>query len=175
MGIQDFLCPSTISSYDIVFAESNQAKYPINYIFYEIQLIMARIKLYTILFMAVVILNGCVVYHLAVPQGNEVTQDQVDKLRPGLTKAQVQYLLGSALLQDPFHATRWDYVYSHTVNGKIKAEKKLTVYFEGDQLVRWEGEVLPMSERARLRAENEAAVANQMAARASDASATAHP
>jgi outer membrane protein assembly factor BamE len=140
-------------------------------IFYEIKLIMARVKLSIILLLTAFILNGCIVYHLDIPQGNEITQDQVDKLRPGLTKAQVQYLLGSSLLRDPFHANRWDYVYLATVNGTVKTEKKFTVFFDGDQLVRWEGEVLPLSERARLRAESDAAVASQIASRVQDTSA----
>jgi outer membrane protein assembly factor BamE len=126
---------------------------------------MARIKLSIILLLSTIILNGCIIYHLDIPQGNEITQDQVEKLRPGLTKAQVQYLLGSSLLRDPFHANRWDYVYLASVKGQVKVEKKFTVFFEGDHLVRWEGEVLPLSERARLRAENEASVASPIAAK----------
>lgn len=113
-----------------------------------------RIKLYTILAMMVTLLNGCLVYSLDVPQGNEVTQDKVDKLRAGLTKSQVQYLLGASLLQDPFHANRWDYIYTDVRKGKIKQEKRFTVFFEGDRLVRWEGDVLPTPENGRLRSEN---------------------
>ena len=131
---------------------------------------MARIKLSLIVLLTAFVLNGCIVYHLEIPQGNQITQDQVDKLRPGLTKAQVQYLLGTSLLQDTFDASRLDYVYLAAINCEVKAEKKFTVFFEGDQLIRWEGDVLPMSERARLRVENEAAAASQMAAKVQDSS-----
>lgn len=106
---------------------------------------MTRIKLYTILTMMVALLNGCVVYSLDISQGNQVTQDKVDKLQVGLTKTQVKYLLGACLLQDPFHADRWDYLYSDVRKGKIKQEKRFTVFFENDRLVRWEGDVLPAS------------------------------
>lgn len=114
---------------------------------------MTRIKLYTILTMMVTLLNGCVVYYLDVPQGNEITQGKVNKLQVGLTKPQVQYLLGTSLLQDPFHANRWDYVYADIRKGKIKQEKRFTVFFENDRLVRWEGDVLPMPENRPLRTE----------------------
>lgn len=112
------------------------------------------------LLISVVLLNACIVYHLDVPQGNEVTQDKVAKLRQGLTKAQVQYLLGTALLQDSFHPDRWDYVYLDVVNDKIKQEKRFTVFFENDRLLKWEGDVLPISEAARLRAQQEAKIGN---------------
>lgn len=120
---------------------------------------MTRIKLSAILLVTSLILTGCITYRLDIPQGNVVTQDQVDKLRVGLTKAQVQYLLGTSLIQDPFHNDRWEYIYSDAVGGKVREEKKFTVFFENGQLVRWEGTVLPLSERARLRMENEAAAA----------------
>lgn len=62
-------------------------------------------------------LNGCAVeryfleYRINVQQGNLVEQKQIAQLRPGMTRDQVRYVLGTPLLQDPFHADRWDYVY----------------------------------------------------------------
>ena len=62
-------------------------------------------------------LNGCAVeryfleYRINVQQGNLVEQKQIVQLRPGMTRDQVRYVLGTPLLQDPFHADRWDYVY----------------------------------------------------------------
>jgi outer membrane protein assembly factor BamE len=106
--------------------------------------------------MSIFLLGGCAIYRLNIPQGNEVTQDQVAKLKPGQTQAQVQHLLGSPLLKDPFHTHRWDYIYTIAKGGKLLVEKKFTVFFEKGLLVRWEGEVLPASERARQRLLSEA-------------------
>ncbi|RMG27455.1 MAG: outer membrane protein assembly factor BamE, partial [Gammaproteobacteria bacterium] len=67
----------------------------------------------------VVLLGGCTrtlerlpfVYRIDIQQGNVVTQEQIDQLRPGMTREQVRYLLGTPLVQDTFHPERWDYVY----------------------------------------------------------------
>lgn len=62
-------------------------------------------------------LSGCAVeryfleYRINVQQGNLIEQKQIVQLRPGMTRDQVRYVLGTPLLQDPFHADRWDYVY----------------------------------------------------------------
>lgn len=64
-------------------------------------------------------LNGCAVeryfleYRINVQQGNLVEQKQIAQLRPGMTRDQVRYVLGTPLLQDPFHNDRWDYVYRY--------------------------------------------------------------
>ncbi|MDN0076348.1 outer membrane protein assembly factor BamE [Crenobacter sp. SG2303] len=84
-----------------------------------------------------------------IPQGNAVTEDAVAKLKPGMTRAQVRFVLGTPLLTDPFHANRWDYVYEVSKGGKLLERKHLTVYFDGDKMTRYEGEVLP-AERAIL-------------------------
>lgn len=82
-------------------------------------------------------------YKVEVQQGNYVTQDMVSKLKPGMTKDQVRYVLGTPLIEDPFHASRWDYVYLVDRGGKLLEERRLTVLFEGDKLVRLEGDVVP--------------------------------
>lgn len=72
-----------------------------------------------------------------IQQGNVVTQDAVDKLRPGrATRAQVRFVLGTPLLTDMFHAQRWDYVFQIRREGQLREEKRFTVYFDGDRLTR---------------------------------------
>lgn len=93
-------------------------------------------------------LHGCsladrFVYKLDIPQGNEVTADAVARLKPGMTRSQVKFLLGTPLLADPFHANRWDYVYRDSKAGELKDQKRFVVFFEGDKLSRFEGETLP--------------------------------
>lgn len=82
-------------------------------------------------------------YKLDIPQGNGITADQVEKLKVGMTRAQVRFALGTPLLTDVFHADRWDYVYSDARAGVLKDHKVFTVYFEGDALKRFGGETLP--------------------------------
>jgi outer membrane protein assembly factor BamE len=83
------------------------------------------------------------VYKLDVNQGNYITQDQVDKLKVGLTPAQVRLALGTPLLVDPFHAARWDYMYSFERQGRVLEQRQFTVYFVNDKLARWEGDEAP--------------------------------
>lgn len=82
-------------------------------------------------------------HKLTVYQGNVVTQDMVDRLQPGMSKQQVRSILGTPLLNDPFHANRWDYNYTVTRDNHIQEQKTLTVYFEDDVFSRIEGEALP--------------------------------
>jgi outer membrane protein assembly factor BamE len=83
------------------------------------------------------------VYKLDINQGNYVTQDQVDRLKVGQTQQQVRMALGTPLLVDPFHATRWDYLYSFERQGRVLEQRQFTVYFVNDKLARWEGDEAP--------------------------------
>lgn len=83
------------------------------------------------------------VYKIDVRQGNIITQDMVDQLRPGMTKRQVVFVMGSPLVVDPFHQDRWDYVYNFQPGGGERVGERLTVYFENDSLVRIEGDYTP--------------------------------
>lgn len=103
----------------------------------------------TILLAAVVTVSmaGCgIIYRQPVHQGNLVQTKGVEQLQEGMTRRQVLVLLGSAPISDPFHQNRWDYV-STQRRGFGKTEiKNLTLWFEGETLVRWEGEYFPDDE-----------------------------
>jgi outer membrane protein assembly factor BamE len=88
------------------------------------------------------LLSGCV-YKIDVEQGNFVTTDLVEKLKPGMTKNQVKLLLGTPLLTDVFHADRWDYYFDNAKRGKKVAHKRLTVLFKDDKLVSFTGDANP--------------------------------
>ncbi|MGV0953913.1 MAG: outer membrane protein assembly factor BamE [Fluviibacter sp.] len=101
------------------------------------------------LLLGVLLLNGCAVeryfleYRVNVQQGNVVEQKNIALLRPGMTRDQVRYVLGTPLLQDPFHASRWDYVYRYEdgASGKITM-RNIFVYFNAaGQLERVGGDV----------------------------------
>lgn len=75
-------------------------------------------------------------YKVDVKQGNYIDKAMMDELKPGMTKTQVQFLLGTPMLQDPFHANRWDYIYRiQKGNGDIE-QRHMALYFEGDLLSR---------------------------------------
>ena len=75
-------------------------------------------------------------YRIDIQQGNLIEQEQVDQLRIGMTKAQVQFLMGTPLIGDPFHQQRWDYFYSFRRDGKLQEKSRITLFFEGDLLNR---------------------------------------
>ncbi|GAO36173.1 membrane protein SmpA [Sulfuricella sp. T08] len=84
-------------------------------------------------------------YKIDIQQGNVVTQEMVAKLKPGMTKAQVRFVLGTPLIMDSFHANRWDYVYRYQKAGKLMEERKLALFFEQELLQRVEGDVVAAS------------------------------
>ena len=82
-------------------------------------------------------------YKVTIQQGNAITQDMVSKLRPGMSKSQVRFILGTPPITDMFHLNRWDYVYILRQGREIKEERKLTLFFENDLLARVAGDVAP--------------------------------
>jgi outer membrane protein assembly factor BamE len=85
------------------------------------------------------------VYKLDINQGNYISQDMVDKLKVGQTKAQVKTTLGTPLLTSAFRDNRWDYVYEFQRAGRVREHRQFTVYFKDDALARWEGDEMPKS------------------------------
>jgi outer membrane protein assembly factor BamE len=83
------------------------------------------------------------VYKISIPQGNIITQDMVDQLRPGMTKRQVIFVMGTPLVRDPYHQDRWDYVYNFQPGGGERGQERLSVVFEDDQLVSLSGDFEP--------------------------------
>ena len=87
--------------------------------------------------------NWITPYRVDVIQGNFVSREQVEQLRPGLTREQVKSVMGTPLLASLFHADRWDYVFTLQRQGVPNQSYKYTVFFTGDQLVRFEGDTMP--------------------------------
>ena len=73
-------------------------------------------------------------YKIDIQQGNDVTESKVDQLKPGMTRAQVQFIMGTTVMQDIFHANRWDYVYSLRHAGQLIVNRRVTVFFVDDKL-----------------------------------------
>jgi outer membrane protein assembly factor BamE len=73
-------------------------------------------------------------YKMEIVQGNVITSEQVAAIRPGLSRAQVRDVLGSPLLADPFHANRWDYVFTIRRQGAAPQLRRVVVLFKGEAL-----------------------------------------
>jgi len=78
-----------------------------------------------------------------VVQGNFVSKEQRQALRPGMQRAQVRDILGTPLIASLFHADRWDYAFSIERQGVPAQNFRLTVYFKGDVLEQVDSDVLP--------------------------------
>jgi outer membrane protein assembly factor BamE len=104
-----------------------------------------RKLLISLLFIASLqLISGCVPYYRPdIQQGNVVSQDMVDRLRPGMSKHQVQYILGTPLLVDVFHQERWDYYYSFEGQMSSREQKRLSIFFENGRLARIAGDYRP--------------------------------
>ncbi len=87
------------------------------------------------------------VYKINVEQGNIVTLEMLDQLKPGMTRRQVRYILGTPLIEDPFHQDRWEYLYLIRNGESTIAETRLSVYFDGDSLSHFTSSVPPPGER----------------------------
>ncbi|MCW5670280.1 MAG: outer membrane protein assembly factor BamE [Hydrogenophaga sp.] len=82
-------------------------------------------------------------YKIDIVQGNVVTREQANALKPGMSRSEVRDILGSPLLSSVFHADRWDYVFTFRRQGQEPQQRKLTVFFKGETLERFEGDELP--------------------------------
>jgi outer membrane protein assembly factor BamE len=83
------------------------------------------------------------VYKINVEQGNIVTQEMADQLKPGMSRRQVRFILGTPLVEDSFNQDRWDYPYTKRKGLEVLEESRLTVFFEGDSLKEVRGDHLP--------------------------------
>ena len=93
---------------------------------------------------------GCgILYKQPIYQGNLIEKAAADQLKVGMTRQEVQALLGTPSIADPFHHERWDYAASERVNraGRVVV-KDLTLWFNGDTLAKWDGDYFPEQDEA---------------------------
>lgn len=106
-----------------------------------------KLLLTSLTFVGLLALAGCSfpgVYKIDIQQGNVVTQDMIDQLRPGMTRRQVRFIMGNPLIQDTFHTNRWDYLYSLQPGGGERQQERMSIFFnENDQLVSLSGDFMP--------------------------------
>lgn len=85
---------------------------------------------------------GCgIIYKQPIYQGNLLEKTAIDQLQAGMSKQQVQVLIGTPSIEDPFHQNRWDYTSTQRVDRLgTTSRKNLTLWFENDALTKWEGD-----------------------------------
>lgn len=84
-------------------------------------------------------------YRMDIRQGNVVDATMLARLQPGMDRDRVRALLGTPQLRDPFRPDRWDYTYTERKGYEIRAQRTVTLLFEGDRLVRVAGDVQPVA------------------------------
>ena len=98
-----------------------------------------RKVVFSLLFVCFIMINsGCTIHRLDVQQGNIIKDEMLEQLKIGSSKRQVRFVMGSPLLTDPFHANRWDYVFTDQPGNKRKITeyRHVALYFENEKLVK---------------------------------------
>jgi len=86
---------------------------------------------------------GVTPYRMVIQQGNFISDEMVAQLKPGMTKEQVRFVLGTPLVTDIFHADRWDYVFFREMPNGKREQRNLSVLFQDGKLARVIGDLLP--------------------------------
>jgi outer membrane protein assembly factor BamE len=92
---------------------------------------------------------GITPYKMDIQQGNLLTQEQVSRLKAGMSKDDVRLALGTPLLTDIFHGERWDYVYWHEDSDFKREQRRLAVFFVDGKLSRVDGDVVSKAPQAK--------------------------
>jgi outer membrane protein assembly factor BamE len=83
------------------------------------------------------------VYKIDIQQGNVITQDMIDKLKPGMTKVQVKFIMGTPLIADTFNQNRWDYFYGMKPAKGPEVRERMAIFFKDDKLSSLRGDFMP--------------------------------
>ena len=87
------------------------------------------------------------VYRIDIQQGSIIDNEMLARLKPGMDKNQVHFIMGTPPLVDPFHTDRWDYVYTFSKGGRQREQRHITLHFEDDKLAYIDGDVVAGLER----------------------------
>ena len=114
---------------------------------------MSRTQSLVIVLVTAALLAGCSmkmpklgiprVHKITVQQGNVITQEMIDQLKPGMTRSQVAYVMGEPIFRNAFDDSRWDYIYTVEAPGRFEDERRLSLYFENDMLAYFTGDYAP--------------------------------
>jgi outer membrane protein assembly factor BamE len=84
--------------------------------------------------------SACTMHVIDIQQGTIITPEMVGQLKPGMSRSQVKFVMGTPTVADPFRHDRWDYIYTLRQKGKKLERRHLALHFEGEQLVRIDDE-----------------------------------
>lgn len=87
-------------------------------------------------------------YKMEIQQGNVVTSKMLLQLRPGMTKSQVRFIMGTPLIVDSFHGNRWDYFYQLRQQGKVVEKRRVILDFDKDLLTSVRGDVVAATDKS---------------------------
>ncbi len=82
------------------------------------------------------------IYRPDILQGNVIEQEMIDKLKPGMDKNQVHFIMGTPALIDPFHPERWEYIYTFAKGGANRQQLHVTIFFKDGKLAYLDGDVV---------------------------------
>ncbi len=103
----------------------------------------------------ILLVHGCStfrfpgVHRISIQQGNVISQAMIDKLKPGMTKSQVRFVLGNPVIDDSLDRDQWDYIHTFHIAGGDVIKQKLALHFREERLSYFEGDFLP-SDKADL-------------------------
>ena len=83
------------------------------------------------------------IHKFDIQQGNVITQEMIDQLKPGMTKSQVRFVMGTPLVADTFSQNRWDYYYSKQPAEGEEVRERVAIFFANDLLVGLKGDFAP--------------------------------
>ena len=102
------------------------------------------------------------VHKITVQQGNVITQEMINQLKPGMTHSQVAYIMGEPIFRNAFNDARWDYIYTVETPGIYSDERRLSLYFEDDMLAYFTGDYAPKAAQdSGVAAQDDGAMASQ--------------
>ena len=98
---------------------------------------------------SLVALSGCGVpripgitpYKPEIQQGNYLSQETIAQVKPGMSREQVRFILGTPLITPIFHADRWDYIYWREDERGKRSERRIALFFVDNKLDRIQGDV----------------------------------
>lgn len=111
--------------------------------------IAAQMALAGLLALGLVAQSGCQfprLYRITVQQGNVLTQEMINQLKPGMTRSQVAFVMGDPVLKNTFDENKWDYIYTVDLPGYYQEQKHVSLFFTGDVLAYMTGDLAPQTE-----------------------------
>jgi len=100
-------------------------------------------------------LSGCSPHRIDIQQGNKVTPENFAKLKIGMSRNQIVFILGTPLLQDPFNQDRWDYIYYNKPGNEAVRQSRVTLYFDRDSLQKIDdSDYTPEAHEGKMKIEN---------------------